>query len=883
MRLLQSFDFRASAYERPNQKWVCGHRGEGEGCRLGPDTRGRCRTTAECTPRRDGALWVCTRAKRAGGRCAEGPGPNGECGRPVTPCQPVRSVRARRGLTVRWATAVTLGLLLVFFFGEDAATWISPGPLTGHHAEIESCATCHEDFGNGPTAWVHAALSGVEGPKAGDSRQCLSCHEPGAKPFNAHSLADTRFEEITLQDRSPRPQANATVPVALSVARENFTQPHKARNGALACADCHSEHQGASADIKAMSDQQCQVCHTQAFKSFTKGHPDIEGFAYPRRTRINFDHVGHMRKHFDDAENPPKQCTACHVTDETGGGMQTRGFAETCASCHTGDVRGAKASGSPGVPVLTVPGLDLITLREENVAIGAWPRTADRELSPFMRAMLADDAETQRALTRFRNLDTLDLRDASQRDLDAVKTVAWAVKGLLYDLVADGPSSLRPALGRAFEGEITTPTATRLVAGMPLDTLRAAQKEWFPDLASEIKAHRNGERVPIPTDEPAASSEGTSSGDDAGARGGTGTDEGDILAADDGGGSDDGGGDSILGGDDGGGSNGGGSDDGGGDSILGGDDGGGSDGGGSDDGGGDSILGGDDGGGSDGGGSDDGGGDSILGGDDAGGSDGGGSDDGGGDSILGGDDSGSSDGEGDGGILGGDDGGSDGDLLSGGGDRGDGGRETETAATKATMPEPEPGAWTKLGGWYQTYFAIVYRPRGHADPFLKTWLDQAGASYGASPAQVAEAVLDRLGTPKSPGRCVKCHSIDRTSGGRRINWTESKPAKVSQFTNFEHDPHLTQVRAEEGCATCHRFAPDNAYLASFDDLNPSTFASSFQPITTDTCARCHVDGKAGNTCTQCHNYHVGKARMSDVSTRMDDMSMKDATNADASK
>lgn len=851
MLRLQSFNFRKSRYERPNHTWMCGREArEGAPCRPGPDKRGRCRATSECTPRLDGELWVCTRPRSAGGRCDDGPRPDGSCSHPLPPCQPVRTVRAKRGRAVRWTVLVTLGLLILALQGPPRDAVLSPGDLSAQHAGVADCAGCHTtaESSDGPAGWVRAAFDPPVPEDHGDGAKCLSCHALGEHPFNPHGAGQARLASAS-SGRSNGATNGAgggplTRPLGMQATRAVLGQPPHAESG-VTCSACHREHQGATASLTAMSDAQCQSCHEETFASFTNGHPEFDQYAYDRRTRIRFTHVRHAQRHFDDADQAERQCGTCHTPGEAGRTMQTAGFERTCASCHAEDVRGTAAAGSPGIPVFTVPGLDVVTLRERGAGIGHWPELSDRELTPFMKMLLADDPEVRAALTRFENLDPMDLRDADQAEIETVKTVAWAVKRLLHDLVAEGPAGLRAAL-RAHLGDQVSPSAIRdMTAGLPLATVRRARETWFPDLAAELARHRAGETVPMDGGDGAAddgaaddgaAETGTDSPDDNGGNGGG------ILDGDDAGESESDGG--ILdGGDnaedsqsDGG--------------ILGGDSG---------DAGSDST---------DGQGTDDGGG--ILGGD----SEGSGSDaaadqetENGG-AILG-DDAGSTDesggtaGEG-GGILNGDDGGGDdsgGGLLTDGQDSDDAERANADSADReaATMPEPDPVDWSKLGGWYRDFFAITYRPSQHADRFLTRWMDVSGAAVDSGGAGFPKALFDRLAREGGPGRCTKCHSVDRQpeTGKLTVNWrTGDRGAGGDRFTSFNHDPHLTQASTDQGCATCHRFAADADYRASFDDRDPSTFVSTFQPIAKDTCATCHTAEQAGNTCTQCHEYHV---------------------------
>ena len=76
-RQLQEYAFNKSQYERPTLNWVCGWASEGKACHFGPDEKGRCFATFECTPIRKGDRWFCTRPEGFGGICSEDPLPDG--------------------------------------------------------------------------------------------------------------------------------------------------------------------------------------------------------------------------------------------------------------------------------------------------------------------------------------------------------------------------------------------------------------------------------------------------------------------------------------------------------------------------------------------------------------------------------------------------------------------------------------------------------------------------------------------------------------------------------------------------------------------------------------------------------------------------------------
>ncbi|NNF45067.1 MAG: hypothetical protein HKO59_07900 [Phycisphaerales bacterium] len=142
---LQQFGHRASRYEQPNPKWVCGWAAEGNPCRLGPDGKGRCPAAGQalCEPRRDGDRWLCARPELYGGVCEDGPRPDGSCCRPRPEqplCQPRLSWRARRGRLSASCVAVTIGLLALALQSDWGYPFISPGPLMSAHAVVETAA-----------------------------------------------------------------------------------------------------------------------------------------------------------------------------------------------------------------------------------------------------------------------------------------------------------------------------------------------------------------------------------------------------------------------------------------------------------------------------------------------------------------------------------------------------------------------------------------------------------------------------------------------------------------------------------------------------------------------------------------------------------------------
>lgn len=810
LKQLQNFGFRDSPYSRPNQRWLCGHLAEGYECAVGPDGRGRCQATAECLPSKRGDRWNCTRSEQYGGRCAEGPGPDGACGRPIETCQPGLSIAAKRSAAVRWAIALVVGVVLLAAGGEWGSRFVVPGDLTFQHGDVGACQDCHSVQAHGPIGWLTAALT--PDSSLADSKLCIDCHLLGDSALTAHSLApDTLRNGATPNGATT---AGAPRPVLLSLA--NLITNPPAAGEPIPCGDCHREHQGRRFGLAEMGNLRCQSCHATQFQSFADGHPEFADYPYRRRTRLAFDHASHIGKHFkeDDGAAAPTSCTGCHMPDPAGRAMLIKPFEQACEACHLDQILGDGRSGPKGFPVISLPGFDLRTLYERGREIGEWPRDADGGMTPPTSLLLSVDPSHADDLFTLTGLDLRDLRDASDEELAAVERVIWSLKQLIYDLTTGGHEAFQTRLSAALDTTLAERDVAHLMGTMPVDALAMLQREWLPQLPDEIAARRDGrsilpplwatefaapENEPDPT--PALDNTlgddllgGDSLLDDGGLIDDSGLLDGGLL--DDGGVLDDSGAnEALLPGDDG---------------LL------------SDDGG---LL-------SNGG--------SLL------------SDDGG---LL------SDDGD----LLS-----EDGDLLSDDGglldDAGLVGDDTSIVVESIAPPRPslamtglDAESWMRSGGWYRQNFTLFYRPIGHADTFLRGWIDLT-AGVGPSPGagQALEIFADLTGR-RAPGTCGKCHSVDSgTDDTLAVNWgPKIRTAEVHRFTEYRHAPHFSQLD-ETGCLSCHVIDYGADFMASFKDVDPTAFESNFRPMNKETCAACHVDSLAGNACTDCHSYHIGQ-------------------------
>jgi len=187
------------------------------------------------------------------------------------------------------------------------------------------------------------------------------------------------------------------------------------------------------------------------------------------------------------------------------------------------------------------------------------------------------------------------------------------------------------------------------------------------------------------------------------------------------------------------------------------------------------------------------------------------------------------------------------------------------------LPTLDPEEWAKAGGWYRKDYVLYYRPVGHEDVVFRTWLDISARSFGTPAERYGDALFQLLADKNTPGKCTKCHSVDQQQGGGlEVNWAPFKPlVGETKFTNFVHATHFSAV-GDEGCIACHQLNENTKYQESYKERNPLEFVANFAPMKRETCAECHVEQSAGDTCTMCHDYHIGEfATESIPATRID--------------
>jgi len=505
---LQQFGFAESQYERPNQPWVCGRLCNGRPCHIGPDAKGNCLATSECHPVRKGDRWHCTRPASRGGACDIGPLPDGSCCKSVTPCQPVRSVRGKRGQVVFWSVAASLGILAAILFSPARMSFIQPGELSSAHGQVlkdtAACSQCHTAAGSAdsregstPDAWLTAAL-GASTSAIAESENCLKCHRdtPGLRvnPLNPHSIDPQRLA-ASHDDRKPA-AGRKSLRWMLASLGPDVPETHDKQ---IACATCHVEHRGKDHRLAHMSNQQCQACHQAKFNSLADGHPEFTRFTYDKRTPIVFDHEGHTR--YSQQKTKSFDCASCHQPDVSGRHMITASFAAACSSCHASQMENP----GKGLMVLHLPGMDVDTLKEFAESggpwMGVWPKGADYDidgkLSPFMRLLLASDTKVAAALAAIpAKMQLNDLTGATKEQKEAAVAIAWGVKELFHDLATRGHEALRERLAKSLATTIDARELAALTAELPADTTALAQQRWLPDVLETVPLHRAGKPIP---------------------------------------------------------------------------------------------------------------------------------------------------------------------------------------------------------------------------------------------------------------------------------------------------------------------------------------------------------------------------------------------------
>ena len=394
------------------------------------------------------------------------------------------SRRDRLAVLLALVTVVCLGA--AFILSQDTE-FLMPGPLASSHGAIENCSACHTKSGSGKLSWIHGL---VAGDPLADSKACLTCHKMPDTAFNAHGASAEVLKQSTerltkIAAGTPAPQWARTQSIAFPT--------HDVVAGGLSCATCHQEHQGVNFNLNKISNEQCHSCHVVKFDSFDGHHPKFENYPFKRRTRIIYDHAGHFDKHFpevakkDPARRIPATCSTCHNSSADKRVMAVAPFEQTCTACHLDQIIGKeRVSGPKGVAFLTLPGLDLRTLKEKNALIGEWPDASEAELTPFMKVMISRNERGRALIKTVDSLNLQDLTDASDDQIKAVTNLVWEIKGLFYALISGKASDVLADLNIGGGAKLSANLVADLTANIPRDVVISAQQQWLPNLATEM-------------------------------------------------------------------------------------------------------------------------------------------------------------------------------------------------------------------------------------------------------------------------------------------------------------------------------------------------------------------------------------------------------------
>jgi len=178
------------------------------------------------------------------------------------------------------------------------------------------------------------------------------------------------------------------------------------------------------------------------------------------------------------------------------------------------------------------------------------------------------------------------------------------------------------------------------------------------------------------------------------------------------------------------------------------------------------------------------------------------------------------------------------------------------------------------GGWMidRQRMAIVYVPTGHADQWLSKWIELEEMRTSSTQPKIGMATQcrqchclnSRLSSPTAPLPTAPLPTAKWNVAFRQANevalklatvsfadlnacWKSSRrAANLRPITKFDHTPHLTLPSISD-CRSCHQLTAASSQFAH----------EEFMPMQKSQCSSCHQANAAGDSCTQCHNYHVG--------------------------
>ncbi len=460
----EKFKHDSSRYERPTQKFRCGRAAVwGKPCELGPHSNGRCGGTSECSPAKVGDRWECRRSAIFGGPCQNGPDSDGACSCQHPPCQPRRSLRSLRGILTAGAFAVVVAIIALMLTldggGNARDTIIQAGELTGGHENFtaaKGCESCHEAHDQDAGDWFLAAFREDD-----MTEQCLACHTFAGDPRLGHNAA------------------------------------FAAKGQTTECVMCHTEHQGEDADIRHMSNSQCNECHKTKIDSFSTSHPKFSvGFPHDRRTAVQFDHASHLSKHFSNQryeERAPEDCTSCHSVDTAERAVEPASYEESCAECHGEAIRKRE------LVVLRLPEFEESLLDGDAVSEACGPTLESWELlqenmAEMTEAIEAGDEVELAEPEEEEEYEAVSLEEGDPisaylmgMTADDMESYSEPMQEFIMRLVEEGPAPLAELVDE-HAGEAVSPM---LLSGLNAELVKRVACAWAANLEYEAPAEND--------------------------------------------------------------------------------------------------------------------------------------------------------------------------------------------------------------------------------------------------------------------------------------------------------------------------------------------------------------------------------------------------------
>ena len=716
-------------------------------------------------------------------------------------CYPARTLSGWTRIVSGIGILVAIAMLLIVVPSTSLQTTIAPGALSNPHAQLLNSKGSESD--------PHLLMT------INSENRCKACH-PNSKDANpesaktpghliaakvgAQSQLCMRCHQQTIPngfDGSPHDLAGEPL-LAMQSTSASSNRPRNAGQ-VTECSQCHREHRGSGEDLQAITSERCQSCHSRQFQSFSHGHPEFLNYPQAKLRSIAFDHGRHKDLHFQK-KDATFDCRACHVnTSETGAignVFRSVSYEQACTQCHDQPLRSAI---SEGLVVLQVPSLDRSKLKLAGFELGAWPESAsqlmDGSLSPLLIELLRgrqDGVDILAKLPPSGKLRDVNLSDREQAK--AVVKLAENVRVIFDQLASDGQPLLRNRLEQQLsELAILSITPQKLVSANTVGLNSAKMASVKFDAPRHSMMSNWLNNV----------SSGFSPDLVRTARERWFRAQENLnpqsrspLA------------DSVIRQPSG------------------------------------IVV-------------------STRYQSQS-------------DDLLASPSPPLKGTSGDSDLLGGDLLGSESLLTT----PPEGGPISSQPHTKKDKPI-KPWDHLPYGGWMldESRVAIVYVPQGHGDPWLSRWIEWNQLSSDAPNGSAAELYPAQ--------QCIQCHTVssDRVRAmlredGSRIAATrfvslghdsdfkvteqmnscwkiDQRPSAERTITKFSHTPHLT-IPALSDCQSCHVLSSQNSSVAGTYGWSQSGMIMhhEFQSMLRHNCSKCHTKESAGDTCTQCHNYHV---------------------------